>query len=61
MGTLGDWSNYNTINNSQILIGKKKTPCLWFYNPYRGIQTITTTLFSRILRDKFYNEKNKET
>ena len=29
--------------------------------PYRGIQTVTTILFSRILWDKFYNKKNKET
>ena len=29
--------------------------------PYRGTQTVATTLFSRILWDKFHNEKNQET
>ena len=61
MGTLGDQLDYNAINNNQILIGKKKMLCLWFSDPYKGIQTIITILFSRILWDEFYNEKNKET
>jgi hypothetical protein len=25
---LGDWPDYNTINNSWTFIGKKKMPCL---------------------------------
>ena len=61
MGILGDWSDYNAINDDWTFMGKKKMLCLWFSNPYKGTQTITIMLFSRILWDEFYNEKNKET
>ena len=60
MGTLGDWLDYNVINNSQTFIGKKKMPYLQFCDPYRGTQTVAIMLFSRILRDEFHNKKNKE-
>jgi hypothetical protein len=32
MGTLGDWSDHDAMNNGQTLVGKKKTPCSWFSN-----------------------------
>ena len=42
-------------------MGKKKTFCLWFSDPYKGTQIIIITLFSIILWNEFHNEKNKET
>ena len=32
MVTLGDWPDYNVMDNDWTLIGKKKMPCLWLSN-----------------------------
>ena len=62
MGTLEDWPDHNIINDGWTFVGKKKCPAYSYLTAlYKSTQTVTTTLFNRILQDIFYNKKNKKT